>query len=258
MKNFTVLCMFLVVGVSLCSAATYYSTSFESSQGFTAGQAIAGQGTPAWHGGFQWGLAAGDVSNADSFTGTQSLYQTGIQEGWVDMGQRQVAQWVEFAFKPEFGADPLAITRFMTLAGPLGQPSGVNMQLTAGTSAITCDGVNVGTFVNNAWQTISFANHISNFTWTDGGGITHNTVFTGYYDVYVNGVFKATVLATSGGMYNSVETLVFRAIDQTWTHNGTWFIDGVNVSDASIYVPEPATIGLLLVGGFSLIRRRRS
>ena len=33
--------------------------------------------------------------------------------------------------------------------------------------------------------------------------------------------------------------------------------DGVNASDAMVVVPEPATLGLLALGGLSLLRRRR-
>ena len=255
--------MVLVSGASF--ATTYYSTGFEPGEqgsAFVANDgsqnSLYGQGTPAWGRVIQWAEEqSGAVVNWAGYSnsGTQMVYQYGLNSAWLNMGSPKVAKWFEFAFY-SWMTDPLAMSRAVTMTGSIGSVEGIHMQL-MGNGSITCDGVAVTSVSANAWHTISFEHETTSYNWTDGSGISYDTIYTGTYKVYVDGIYKATAVSANSYNYGDMQTFAFRTATDTWSHTGQWMIDDVSVGDQSIFVPEPATMALLLVGGgLSLIRRR--
>ncbi|OHB58771.1 MAG: hypothetical protein A2Y12_00010 [Planctomycetes bacterium GWF2_42_9] len=245
---------------SLYAGTPVYTCNFEQNEqgsAFALGD-LYGQGTPSWGRVFQWAdEQAGEIQNWGPdycFTGTQGLYQFGLKSAVLDLGAYNIttAKWFEFAFMPYFpDNDPEAMCRAVTVAGVMGDAEGIHMQLTCGTRAITCDGVYIGDFVNKQWHTISFEHEISNYTWTDLDGVVHNTIYTGTYKVYLNGVYKATVISTSGNLYSSIGVFAFRTSSPTWANNGEWFVDGVYLGDEWKY-KGPLDCGTAIKMGLEL------
>lgn len=244
----------LMAMVISAKAATVYTSNFEAgSQGsaFTTG-ALTGQGTPVWSEFFLSGYDTGGavVSGQSYGSGNQALNVAGYKTSRVTLDTPAQNQWFEFAFKPNFGATAATTWALTTRGGP-GDAWGIMMGLSwdgsAGTvyaggigAGVTGNGTAIGSFTNGQWQTISFK--------------TDNT--DGSYDVFLgNNSTSLGKFSPSG--FNGIQTLVFSSATQSWENTGNWYVDTINVGDSSIFVPEPASLALIVFGAAALLRRRR-
>jgi len=255
--SFSVVMAMLMV----CSGAwgaTIYDCTFEpGSQGsaFTTG-ALTGQGTPAWSEYYSSGYDVGGVvTSATAHAGTQSAYVEQYQTSRVDLGAVYRPKWIEWAFCPNLsgGGDqqPTSQFKMFNLRGPIGEMVGIYtwVQKDAGHLMFWSSGGNIdlGAAPDGVWKTISFEHTIH-----------ESGVYTGAVNVYVDGVFKGAYSVGNGTAYNGVQTMVFSTTSGSWVEDGAGYFDSIHMGDASVFVPEPAT--LLMVGSglvMTWIRRRK-
>jgi len=249
--------LMMLVAASIASAAYYsgtaYSCGFEQGEqgaAFVTG-ALTGQGTPAWAGNYRDAYdAGGSVTNAEAYAGSQSAVIGGYQTSRVTLDDNSFVPWFEFAYKPVFGSDPDALVWSRTTRGEYWDVVGIDMKLmNNATQDIVVNGVVVGHFTNNAWQSISFEHTVLDYIWD------YDKVFTGEFKVYVDGVYATTF--NVGSTYHSIKTMVFSAAEVSWVHGGTWYVDNINLSDTTAFVPEPVTMMMLIGGGLLTLRRRK-
>jgi hypothetical protein len=199
--------------------------------GFEAGEqgmsllpaTLTGQGVPVWSERYLSDYdVGGTVTTNEPYAGNRCLYVTGYSTSRVTLANKTVAPWFEFAFRPDFpDLDPQRTVWARTTRGDHADMVGVNMVLNNMTRKILVNGVEVGDFKNGTWHSISFRHTVA-------GG-----VYSGSFDVYLNGQKKVTVNA--GSDYNGLKTIVFSSAEESWAHNGAWSIDGVRVGNSSIY-----------------------
>jgi hypothetical protein len=236
----------VLLGTCMSWGSTVYECNFD---GYTPG-ALTGQGSPAWEQNFLNSYdTGGEVVSGVSYDGTKSLhlhgsYATCQQTNRVTLPSATRAEWLEFAFMPNFSGENNNYTTWMkTTRGGYTDTVGIDMALTNNaTRDISIGGTTVGSFTNGQWQTISFKHEIS-----DG-------VYSGNFDVYLNGTYAATLSSGNGTAYNGIQTLVFSSAESSWTKNGDWYVDSIVLGD-TMTLPEPASMGLLLLGGLFLRRR---
>jgi len=214
------------------SAGDAYDTSFDD---YTLTE-ITGKGTPAWAAGYAWPGAetGGTVVNTESYRGYKSLYLSGLQTSLLDLGTQYVdkARWFEFAFKPNFvGDDNSDMVWAKTIRGARGDIEGICLELIYGGQKIKCNGIEIGTFTNNQWHTISFRHVIV------------NGIFIGVYDVYLDGTFNTSVFAGSG--YSGLRSLVFSSAEATWLHQGSWYIDEIHIGAYPVFVDSKGYAGVI-------------
>lgn len=253
----------MMVVASMVFAAPYYSGTVytcgfeqgEQGSAFVLGNLL-GQGTPGWGEGWVYGNAdSSGVVAAGGYNSNQALHLDGFHTSWLNLGEKSFVPWYEFAFKPNFdGLNSADYCRAMTLRGPVGDSIGINIWLENPntTRDIWINGQVVGHFTNGEWQTLSFEHTVVDYVW--GGGL-YEKVFTGEFKVYLDGVYNCTLSA--GGTYSNIQTMVFRSSAQNWADNGNWYIDNINLSDTSNFVPEPMTMIMLIGGGLLTLRRRK-
>ena len=203
--------------------------------GFEAGEqgvsllpaSLAGQGNPVWSERYLSGYdAGGTVTTGQSYSGNRSLLLAGYSTSRVTLANKTTAPWFEFAFRPNFyDVDPQRVVWARTTRGGVSDLVGINMVLNNGTGQIVVNGVPVGTFRNQVWHTISFKHQLTEFQ--------GSTIYSGSFEVYLNGEWSATVNAGIG--YNGLQTIVFSSAEPSWAHNGAWHVDGVRVGNTSLY-----------------------
>ena len=228
------------------------SCDFEAgSQGaaFATGS-IAGQGTPAWSGGFVgWDGATVVVSGQSYLTGSQSMQVSGYNSGQIMLAAPVQNRWVEFAFKPNFTSGTPGTAWFATTRGENWDAPGVSITFSwngtdgtirantgypppggngAGAWIAPTAGTVIGSFTNGQWHSISVK--------------TDNVA--GTYDIYTgSGNVPAGSFAPAG--FDGVRTLVWSATTGTWEFTGSMLVDGLRVGSARTYA-APAN---LLYGG---------
>lgn len=237
----------IVIGAgTAANAATVYDCGFEAPEFALGG--LSGQGTPAWSGYYSSGYdAAGSVSNAQAFTGSQSAYTTGYSTSRVTLASVTRAPWLEFAFRTNFagGGDqvPDAQVWMRSTRGSVSDVLGVNMWIIKQDAQImlytTAGSVSLGAAPDQTWTTVSFKHHT--YVWEG------NTYYSGTADAYVNGVLKGTY-ALADSSYNGLGTIVFSSNSPSWTKNGAWYVDNIHVGDDSIFVPVPEPSSILALG----------
>ena len=257
----TAMAVFMVWS-GVASAVVYY-TSFEPSEAgqggaFTTG-ALLGQGVPAWGEKYLSGYdGTGNVNNTQNFgDGSQALKLEGYGSGTSRLTLDSVtrAPWFEFAFLPQFpDGDEQRIVWSRTTRGGVGDVVGVDLRLLNNATHDIMLGTDagqqvIGHYMPDEWHTISFEHGLN-----DVGGTIY---YDGSLDVYLNGKHRGHY--TSGGLhhYNGLQTMVFSSAEQSWVHNGLWYVDGVHVGDFPIYMPEPTAFVLLALGGLVALRRGR-
>jgi hypothetical protein len=266
MKKLVLLVVVLVMAqLSYGLSSVTYTCDFEQGEqgtSFTTGKLYT-QGTPAWNETYYGGDLGGSVISTDSYSGSQSAVVSGYQASFLDMGGTYIPKWIEFAIKPQFApydeqAGNYQIAKVFTTRGPYYDIFGLYMYLDSSTGNIqvwnyeNLGFVDCGPYTNNAWQTISLRNDIVEYPEESG-----EFVYTGAFDVWVDGVKVANHLGYTGAAY-CFETLIFFTSESTWAHGGTLGFDGINIGDSYIYAPEPATMGLLAMGLGFIIRRKRA
>ncbi|OHB58781.1 MAG: hypothetical protein A2Y12_00060 [Planctomycetes bacterium GWF2_42_9] len=204
------------------SAGDAYSAGFEDCTLTN----VTGQGTLAWTTAYQFpgGEASGTIVNTESYSGYKSLYQYGVQTNKLDLGTQYVdeARWFEFAFKFIDNSDNQACTWVKTVRGSVGDVEGIRLKFVRGGYKVICNDTEIGQFTPDQWQTISFRHDITNY------------VFNGFYDVYLNGDYKATLYTQNG--YDGLETIVFSSLEDTWLHNGQWCVDDIHIGEYPAFV----------------------
>lgn len=278
MKKLSLLVVLGVIMVAQVSYATTYSWSCDFEQNETVDYWGPNVGEPAYnvgtlqpHGTRNWGSgwfdACGDcvVTDNDAFSGTQSIYMAGHQEASAMADQMDVPEYFEFAFKTMFneghGAD--AYVQARTIETIYYGNWGVHMKVYRN-GDLTVRGMEAGSEVsaekvvanvaNEVWNTVSFRHHV--VEWPEESG---QFVYNGVYDVYVNGsLVEADFASFSTTAYSNLGAFNFASGNSSWgSLEGAWYVDAINASDTSNFVPEPATMTLLAIGLGAMLRRRK-
>jgi hypothetical protein len=264
MKKLVLLVVVLLMAqLSYGLSTTTYTCGFESGEqgtSFVTG-ALNGQGSPAWAQGYYNVETGGSVINTDSYSGSQSAVISGYQCARVDLGSPYIPEWFEYAFKPMFDSTLGDVINIYDTSGVYWESAGIwlSMNSAEGTMKIWDKGTTgwwkvIGQYTNNEWQTISFRHEIVEFPEESG-----EMIYSGYFDVYLNGQLVASNLKSPSDGYYAFETMIFFTSESTWAQGGTVAIDGINVGETPIYtIPEPATMGLLAMGLGFVIRRKRA
>jgi len=219
--------------------STAYECGFEAHEqdgSFLSGP-LRGQGAPAWGERYLSGHDAGGIVTTDRFhAGSRSLFLSGYSTSRVTLPDKITPEWLEFAFRPAFpDDDPRRVVWARTTRGPVDDVVGIDMRLDNGTGRITVNGADIGPFTNHAWHRISFRH--ARVESPSGPGGYH---YTGRVEVYLDGKMKATVAAQLGYAYAWLQTLVFSSAEESWAHNGAWYIDDIHAGDSPRYLGGPA------------------
>jgi len=237
-----------------------YTCDFEAGEqgtAFTTG-ALTGQGSPAWQEVYRGWDYGGVVVAGDAYSGSQYAVISGYQSSRLDFGYTYVPKYIEFAFKPQFDSTNDDVAWVMTQRGPLGSVFGIYMYMESANGNIQIwdleagTFVNVGQYANNQWQTISFVHTIVEYP-PDSGEM----IYQGDFDVYLNGQLVGTSLGYTYAYY-AMQSLIFSTAESSWAHGGTLCIDGINIGETSLYIPEPTTMSLLTIGLAAMLRRRNA
>jgi len=232
MKKHRLAAVVILTGVALFStslvqAEEAYSCSFEPST-FAVG-ALVGQGVPAWGQCYRSGTdVSGNITDNHSDPvagGRQSLLLSGYRSNWLTLGSVTTAPWFEFSVRPSFDETRSgAVAYVKTLRGNIGDLEGINLKLIYATKKVNVNGVDVGDFVNGRWLAVSFRHVVS------GGS------YSGVFDVYLNGQFKATINA--GSSYNGIKTIIFSTAVESGMDpldSGKVYVDRIHIGDSSVF-----------------------
>ncbi|MBN1437760.1 MAG: hypothetical protein JW936_11865 [Sedimentisphaerales bacterium] len=218
-----------------------YYCGFEAVEGFQLGE-IRYQGDPSWDCYYFADAISGNVVDTDAEQGTQCLHTEGYRTSYVQLDQVTRAEWLEFAFKPNFdGLSSSSGAWIATTRGVYYDMVGFTMKLTVGTGRITIDGypgtptVDIGTFVNNEWQTISFRHRTYMY-----GGILY---YSGTIDVFLGTDYVKTI--ETGNTNNGLGTVVFSSAmtRNDWVNTGNLFIDSIYIGDEPVLAAFPSECG---------------
>lgn len=223
----------LLSAVCAARGQTVYSCDFEpGAQGsaFDPGP-VEGQGTPPWAGLFASAYDTSGVVVADDSHGKggQSMQVAGYQTSRIMLEKPVTEQWFEFAYRPNFKEGIPGTAWVCTTRGDKAEAAGiwVGLQWDGAKGTVlanpglppgdgTWGGVEIGTFANDEWQTMSF----------------QSDNLRGGYKVFLGGE-PAGSFGVPG--FNGIQTIVFSTTTANWQQTGDWKIDGIHVGDAPVY-----------------------
>lgn len=215
--------------------ATAYECGFEAHEqdGSFLAESLLGQGGPAWDEKYLSAYDAGGAVSSERFhSGSRSLFLAGYSTSRVTLPERITPEWVEFAFRPAFpDNDPLREVWARTTRGPFDDVIGIDLRLNNGTGRITVNGADVGAFTNHVWHQVSLRHPRVQSPAGPGGHF-----YSGRIEVYIDGKLKATVSAPLGHAYAALQTLVFSSAEESWAHNGAWYLDDIYAGDSPRYL----------------------